>query len=149
MRSQTQIIQFGTAWGGHLGHQVAEQIAGSRAMPGPTIVTKWGLEPSEAETAAAAGELPESAGGWTHLLAEAAGLLLGFHEGGPGCAAGAGRCRLLHRGWCRSGRDPAVDRGGAAQGRGREDASAQPVWRYTAGALGLTLAKSVTLTATC
>jgi hypothetical protein len=64
-------------------------------MPGPTIVTKWGLEPSEAETAAAAGELPESAGGWTHLLAEAAGLLPGFHEGGPGAPqarAAAGFC---------------------------------------------------------
>jgi hypothetical protein len=27
--SQTQIIQFGTAWGSHLGHQAAEQTGGS------------------------------------------------------------------------------------------------------------------------
>jgi hypothetical protein len=41
-------------------------------------------EPTEAETAAAAAELRDIAGGRPELLAEVAGLLLGFHEGGLG-----------------------------------------------------------------
>jgi hypothetical protein len=39
-------------------------------------------KPSEAETAVAVAELREAAGDRSDLLAEVAGLLLGFHEGG-------------------------------------------------------------------
>jgi hypothetical protein len=40
-------------------------------------------EPAADETAAAAQELREVAGGRSDLLAEVAGLLLGFYQGGP------------------------------------------------------------------
>lgn len=40
-------------------------------------------EPTEAETSAAVTELREAADGRPDLLAEVAGLLLGFHEGNP------------------------------------------------------------------
>ena len=57
---------------------------------------RW-RELTEAETAAARAELQEIAGGRADLLAETAGLLLGFHEGDleePKAKAAAQLCRL-------------------------------------------------------
>ena len=73
--------------------------------------------PDDATTAAAGAELREEAGGRADLLAEVAGIALGFHEGGldePRAANVAAFCRLAGAdeaeipGWVEIGRERAA-----------------------------------------
>ena len=96
------------------------------------VATIAGREPTATETAAAVGELREIAGGRGDLLAEVAGLLIGYYRHTaeePRARAAAYFCIAAG---AEVEADPAVDRGGMLAGGCRAADSAGRI-RRTAG----------------
>ena len=90
-------------------------------------------EPTEDETAAAVAELREIAGDRPDLLAEGAGILLGFHEGGldePRARAAAYFC-------VEAGADRGQIAGWTEEGRRRAEAARHPPFSRPRAAVSL------------
>ena len=95
---------------GRMGETEAERILAAR-ITGIAARYARGRPLTEAEEAEALASLTELAGGRNDLLAQVAGLAIGFSEGDLGRAPAATSRTAAHQGWRRPGADSRMDRG--------------------------------------